>query len=84
MRGLTMMLQKVRDPPEHQVKFSKELLDHTPLRSLVLFSRGGMSFGLLDVMIHIMNGEILSALRKFPLVIAALVHEKLFVRRNRI
>jgi beta-glucosidase len=84
MRGLTMMLQNVRDPPEHQVKFSKELLDHTPLRSLVLFSRGGMSFGLLDVMIHIMNGEILSALRKFPLVIAALVHEKLFVRRNRI
>ena len=83
-RGLTMMLEKVRNPPEHQVKFSKELLDHTPLRSLVLFSRGGMSFGLLDVMIHIMNGEILSALRKFPWVIVALIYEKLFVRRNQI
>ena len=81
-RGLTMMLRNVRDPPEHQVKFSKELLEHTPLRSLVLFSRGGMSFGLLDVIIHLMNGEILSALRKFPWVIVSLIYEKIFVRSN--
>jgi beta-glucosidase len=82
--GLRLMLKAVKDPPEHQVKFSEELLDNSPLRSLVLFSRGGMSYSLLDVIIHIMNGEILMALWKLPLALAELLYEKVVGRRNRV
>jgi beta-glucosidase len=82
--GLRLMLKAVKDPPEHQVKFSQELLDNSPLRSLVLFSRGGMSYSLLDVIIHIMNGEILAALWKLPVALVDLLYEKIVGSRNRV
>lgn len=82
--GLRLMLKAVKNPPEHQVKFSEELLDNSPLRSLVLFSRGGMSYSLLNVIIHIMNGEILAALWKLPLALVELLYEKVAGRRNRV
>ena len=82
--ALRMMLINEVDPPEEHVKFSDELLNNSPLRSLVLFSRGDMRYSLLDVIIHIMNGDLLVVLWKLPLALFSLVFEKLFVRRNRV
>jgi beta-glucosidase len=81
--GLKAMLKNFRDPPEHQVKFSEEILNNTPLRGLALFSRGALTFALLDVLIHIMNGELRQALIKVPAALGSIVFGNMFVNSDK-
>ena len=45
-------------------KMVDEMTNHMPLRSLVLFSGGKLSFGLVDAFVAILNGRYLAALRQ--------------------
>ena len=48
-----------------QKRLARIAVDNLPLRTLVLFSRGGMSYELLDAILALMNYQLCSAFRKF-------------------
>lgn len=78
------MLSHIKEPNEVQIKFVDAVLDNATMRSFVLFSKGEMSFPLLDLIIHMMNGEYCVALIKIPWVIMVIICQLLFVRKNRV
>jgi len=52
-----------------QKRLARIAVDNLPLRTLVLFSQGGMSYELLDAILALMNYQLCSALRKFAIAL---------------
>jgi beta-glucosidase len=59
-----------------QVKLVKEVVKNLPLRTLVLFSRGGFSFDTLDACIALANYHFLTAFKGFALAVYHFVFRK--------
>jgi len=49
---------------KRELRMIRANIENVPLRALVVFSQGFLTFRTLDVMIHLMNGEFCRALRK--------------------
>jgi len=51
--------KEVREGPTktRELRMIRANLENVPLRSLVVFSQGNLTFKILDVLIHVMNGE---------------------------
>jgi hypothetical protein len=66
--------QEVKEGPtkKRELRMIRANLENVPLRSLVVFSQGALTFRTLDVLIHGMNGEYKRGLKR------------LFRRRRRI
>ncbi len=58
--------QEVKEGPTktRELRMIRANLENVPLRSLVVFSQGNLTFKTLDVLIHVMNGEYRKALRR--------------------
>jgi len=58
--GYAIARREVKEGParERELRMIRANLENTPLRSLAAFSQGALSFRILDVLIHLMNGEI--------------------------
>jgi len=56
--------QEVKEGPtkKRELRMIRGNLENIPLRSLVVFSQGNLTFKMLDVLIHLMNGEYRKAL----------------------
>lgn len=56
--------QEVKEGPskKRELRMIRANLENVPLRSLVVFSQGALTFKTLDVLIHLMNGEYKKAL----------------------
>jgi beta-glucosidase len=82
--GVSLMLAHAKIPSAEEIKFSNALLHSTPMRSLVLFSRGDMEFVVLDLILHIMNRELLAAICLFPWMICVVMYHQCFTRKNKV
>ena len=79
------MNQNIEDhKKESQGKFAEELAENTPLRNLVLWSRGILTFKMLDIMIAQMNGNYLTLLFKAPWAMSTYFWHKCFADGNRL
>jgi len=60
------MLSNIENPRKNDEKFSNEMAKNVPLRGIVIFSRGWLTFPVLTLLLHIMNGNWLQVLWKTP------------------
>ena len=58
--------QEVKEGPtkKRELRMIRANLENVPLRSLVVFSQGHLTFRVLDVLIHLMNGRYKKALKR--------------------
>merc|ERR1711907_472312 len=58
--------QEVKEGPtkKRELRMIRANLENVPLRSLVVFSQGHLTFRALDVLIHLMNGRYKKALKR--------------------
>ena len=80
---LRVMKEKMDNPDDpNQMLLANALAMNTPLRSLVIFSRGLFVFGLMNVLIHMLNGEYCKALWKLPRALVSYVAHLIAGRHN--
>eukprot|EP00592_Proboscia_alata_P018180 CAMPEP_0194419578 /NCGR_PEP_ID=MMETSP0176-20130528/18735_1 /TAXON_ID=216777 /ORGANISM="Proboscia alata, Strain PI-D3" /LENGTH=827 /DNA_ID=CAMNT_0039226629 /DNA_START=157 /DNA_END=2640 /DNA_ORIENTATION=+ len=73
-----------RNADEVTKKCNEEMVDGVSFRAIVLLSRGYISYPILELILHIMNGEFFSFLRKLFPTISSYLYQNIFYRKNQV
>lgn len=78
-------MQKEMDNPDDpdQMLLANALAMNTPLRSLVIFSRGLLVFGVMNVILHLLNGEYCAAICLLPDALTSYLAHLISGRHNK-